>query len=357
MPDQKPEVSKVTMSNTKREMLSAYRELVKRLEEKREAEVKPEQVAEERQEREAVAVADSLSLDGIAGEIGGLKSEVGKLLGQLGDRLEDELAKYQRIRRAAELRAKELQEIYEIEKAASSLTALIEAQKEKREHFESEMAARKAELQQEAAATRKAWEAEQQAHQAAMKEREEAEKKRRDREADEFQYKLTKEQERAREEFEHEKARLERESQYRREELEREMADREKALNEREAELAELRQRAADAPAQLDAAVSKAVEETTQRLGREAKAREDGLGKDFEGEKNVLLSRIEALEQTVQEQRERSAALSAQLDKSYGQVQDIAVKAIEGSASSRLVASLASQSAAAAPVQEKGKGD
>ncbi len=90
MMDEKRDVPKVTMTSTKKEMLAAYKELLKRLEENREAEMKPEQKIAKKQEEEAVETADSLSIEGIAKEIGALKSEIGKTLTQLSDRLEEE---------------------------------------------------------------------------------------------------------------------------------------------------------------------------------------------------------------------------------------------------------------------------
>jgi uncharacterized membrane-anchored protein YhcB (DUF1043 family) len=73
------------------------------------------------------------------------------------------------------------------------------------------------------------------------------------------------------------------------------------------------------------------VQETADRLKQEAQGKQELLKKEFEGERNVLTARIEALQQTVKEQTARTAGLSAQLEKSYGQVQEIAVRAIEGS--------------------------
>lgn len=133
---------------------------------------------------------------------------------------------------------------------------------------------------------------------------------------------------------------MERELGLRREELERDLTAREQALKEREAELNQLRERAAAFPGELAAAVDKAVKETTQRLTRESEAREALMRKEFEGEQKVLQSRIESLQQTVKEQQQQIAKLSAQIEKSYGQVQDIAVKAIEGSGSVRILSSL-----------------
>lgn len=76
------------------------------------------------------------------------------------------------------------------------------------------------------------------------------------------------------------------------------------------------------------------------RAQAEIAAREEALKRDFAGEKNVLTTRISALEQTVKEQAAQLSKLTQQAEKAYTQVQDIAVKAIEGSANFRSLTSL-----------------
>ena len=53
---------------------------------------------------------------------------------------------------------------------------------------------------------------------------------------------------------------------------------------------------------ELKEAVNKAVEETTERIMLEAKNKEELMRREFEGERNVLKTRIESLEKTVKEQ-------------------------------------------------------
>jgi hypothetical protein len=335
---------KLTLSSSKKEMLAAYNAAIEELEARGEAETKPEQKLKEKEEKQAVQVADTLSTDGIAREIGALRSEVGKMLAQLSDKLEAETEKYDRVKQATAVREQQLKEIYEIEKAASSLTALIQSQAERREQFETDMATRKAELEEEITGTRESWQEEKRDHEAEIKERDEAEKKARTREAEEYKYKTEREKQLLKEQFEYEKARLTREMALKREEQERDLAARQKALADQEADVKQLRERAVTFPAQLTAAVDKAVQEIAARLQRESQVREEMLKKDAEGEKKVLLSRIEALQATCKEQAAQIAKLSGQIEKSYGQVQDIAVKAIEGAASSQALAALQSRS-------------
>ncbi len=331
---------RITMKNTKKEMLEAYNEVLQQLKERRAAELKPEEAIEEKKVAEAVEVTDALSTEGIVQGVSTLKLEIGRLLSQLSDRLEEEVGKYRQVKQAVEAKQKELQEIYEIEKSALSLAALIEAQHQKREQTEAELAARKEELTQEIETLRAEWEKERQAHEAEIKERDAEERKRRERENEEYRYAFQREQQLAREQFEDEKARLEREIAYRREQMEKELADREKAIAEKETELNELRKQVSAFPKELESAVKQAVKEAVQRVESEAKNREELLRKEFEGERNVLNTRIESLEKTVAEQNGQIAKLSQQVEKAYSQVQDIAVKAIEGTSRSQPVTDL-----------------
>jgi hypothetical protein len=340
MADKKFQPKKISLSNTKQEMLDAYNELVKQLQERREAELKPEEKIEEKAKQQVVEVADSLSTEGIVQGMSALKAEIGRLLGQVSDRLEEEVNKYRQVRKAVEVKERELQEIYEIQKSASSLAALIEAQQQKRYEFEVEMTSEKEELEQEIESRRAEWEQEKKRHEAEIKERDTAEAKRREREKEEYLYGFQREQQVAKDQFEDQTAKLEREIQNKREQMERELADRERVIAEKETELNAVREKVSAFPKELEAAVNKAVKEAVDRVQGEAKTKGELLKKEFEGERNVLNTRIESLEKTVKEQQEQIAKLSQQAEKAYGQVQNIAVKAIEGSSHFQSLTSL-----------------
>ncbi len=343
------EVEKLTMANTKKEMLQAYRKLLKQLEEKQQRELKTDDVVAERERAKAVAVADSVAKEGITEQIASLKTQIGRTLNDLADRLEQETAKYVQVKKAVAVAEAELHEIYEIEKAAASLAALLEAHKQEEAKFQAEMLERRTALEdeirthqevfdQQVKEQREEWKKEKAEHEVLVKERDAADKKRRQREQEEWQYQFEREKQAAIEQREIELARLNREIETKKEMLEKVLAEREQAIVAAENELESLRDRTANFPAELDQAVASAIQETTERLERERKYAIDLLKKEYAGERNVLSSRIEALQATVDKQAEQIARLSEQLEHSYGQVQDIALKAIEGSAVSRSVA-------------------
>ena len=87
-------------------------------------------------------------------------------------------------------------------------------------------------------------------------------------------------------------------------------------------------------------ATEKAAAEATQRAEQQLQAAQEPLRRALEGEKNVLATKIAASERTIQEQAEQLARLEQQAEKAYAQVQEIAVRAIEGSASTKQLANL-----------------
>ena len=360
MTEKKVPVRRVGAVKAKQEMLEAVGELQAQLEERREQELKPEEKIAQKTTRQVIATADALTTEGIVRLIGDLKTETGRILGQVVERLEQEVAKYDAVKNAIETKEKELAEIYEIQKTASTLTALLELQATRKEEFEAEMACRREQLETELAERKESltreiqtlraeWDAEKQRHQTELKDRAFEESRKREREEEEYRYSLARERQLDRDRYEAEKHRLETEQTWleqeirsRKELTDRELGEREQAVARQEQELAELRARVERFPKELEAAIAHEVKEALSRAELEAKYKTQLLQKEAEGEKNVLTTRIASLEQSAREQSDQIAKLAQQLDKSYLQVQNIAVKAVEGS-SSRPVA-LAPQS-------------
>lgn len=335
---------KLSTTNTKQEMLDTYNELVTQMESKRETETTPEQKVAEKAVKQVVTVADALTTDGIIRDISGLKAEVGKVLTTLSDRLEEEAGRYEAVKRAIIEKEKELSEIYEIQKAASSLSALIEAQSLKKEEFEADMANRKETLTREIEEIRTDWQKEKAQRTAEIKEQEAAEAKKRSRDKEEFEYNLQRERQAVRDAFEkeqtgyeEEKARMERDLAQRREISNREFTEREQAIVRQEQELAGLRAQVAAFPKELETTVTREVKQAVERVKNEAETKLILAAKESEGERNVYEARIFALETKVKEQTEQIARLTTQTEKAYTQVQDIAIKAVEGSAAKAVV--------------------
>jgi hypothetical protein len=185
------------------------------------------------------------------------------------------------------------------------------------------------------------WAQERKQYEAEVKERDAAEAKRRKREEEEYRYAFAREQQQAKDRAADEQAKAQREFESKREASAKELAERERTVAAREQEQADLHARVEGAAGETDAAVRRAVAETTARLTAEAQAREELLRRDFAGERNVFTTRIEALERTAKQQADQIARLSEQSERAYAQVQDIAVKALEGPAAYKSFAAYA----------------
>ena len=213
----------------------------------------------------------------------------------MADRLEQETAKYAQVKMAVNAAEAELREIYEIEKAAASLVALLEAQQAgtgavperdgcgarktgRRDRYASRGVRRRGEDP-----ARAVEEGESSEYESSSKERNAAEDKLRQREQEEWKYAFQREKHLAEEQRQHELARLDREIQLKKEHLEKVLSEREQAVAAAEAELQALRSRAESFPGELDQAVSHAVQEAAERLERERKYAVDLLQKEFAG--------------------------------------------------------------------------
>jgi len=333
----KADAAEPTLKSTKQELLDAYNEMRQQLQERDKTQLKPEQKVQEKKETQVLTAVQAMTADGVLQKINQLKQEMTRTLGDLGDKLASEVDKCNRVQQAIEIKEKELAEVFEIDKAAGTLAALIEAQHREKEQFEREMAEEKESLTGEIESIREQWKSEKAEHDAQVKEQDALEAKRRQRQQEEYKYAFEREQQLARDKFEDEKARMlaektqiEKDMKALREQTERDLQEREKQIAEREKEFASLQAQVQEFPKRLDAAVAAAVKETTDRIQREAKYQQDLLHKDFEGQKNVLTARIQSLEKAVKEQADQLAKLSQQQEAAYQKIQDVAVKAIEG---------------------------
>ncbi len=86
-PKKQIEVADLSIKNTKQELLDAYHETLRQLQEQEKAQLKPEQKLKERKEEGTLKVVAGISADGVIEETNKLKQEIGGMLNKLTDRL------------------------------------------------------------------------------------------------------------------------------------------------------------------------------------------------------------------------------------------------------------------------------
>ncbi len=329
------EQRKITFTNTKQEMVAAYNELLKQLQEKSASELKPEVAIEQKKTKEIIEEADSLSVEGVVKNIGQVRLDISGMLGKIAQELEEEVGRYRKVKDAVAIKTKELEEIYGIHKAAQSLAALIEAQDKQRFDFEKEMEERKNAFEHEMKALMLEREEDKKRYDARLKEQQAEDNRLRQREKEDYEYTFKREKQAAWDKFIDEQSKKEKETQIKREATEKQLAERENRIKESEEDLNSLRKKMESFSKELELAVQKTTKETTEKCQAESRNREEFLKKSFEGERNVLQTRVDSFEILVKEQKEQMLKLSQQLEKAYQKVEDIAEKAVGGTSELR----------------------
>jgi hypothetical protein len=324
------------MANTKKELLEAYEAAKNALKAKEKDLLDAEKARKSLEKKASLATADAQAAQDPIRRIHDLRSALGRELTDLAERFEEEINTYRKIQSAVTEKNEELKILYGVETAASDLAALIEAQQTSKEQFEADMAHRKTEMEASLQQQKAQWEKEQQLQKEIMTEQTQQLKKQRQREKEEFEYAFAREQEQRKNTLNDELAAVEKEIQQKREQFEKEIQERQAALEageadlvKRQAEYNRLEKEVHGFPAQLKSQVQSAVDETTKRLTNDFEKAEALLRATMQGEKNVLLSKIEALEKLVERQTNQIEQLSQKQELAYQKVQDIANRAVD----------------------------
>lgn len=310
--------------------------------EKNEFNPKIEELSRQRENEVKEALKD-ISTESVARKISSLGIEISKTLSELSAKLSTETELLISLREAASLERKELEKLHKIDIAATSLDQMLE-----------EYSREKKELEEQVAQARAAWGEEESGRELEQKAYEENLKKQRQREKEEHEYQKNIERKKEQDDWEETRRLQERKNKEKQEVLEKSWQARESALKEREDELNRLRKEAAEFP-------EKSRQETAASAAEAVKAAEAAhaqellmLRKDAETEKRLSELQIKTLGETAVRQFSQIDELGRRLEEAKKQVQDIAVKAIEGASGAKAlthVSQLAMEQAKLRPSQ------
>jgi hypothetical protein len=267
---------------------------------------------------------EGVSVEMVIQKISALGLEVSRALADVSEKLTEEVQLLAIVREAVTVERKELEHLHKIDVAATALDQLVQ-----------DYAREKQKLEEEITAQREAWEKDTARLERDRKEQEEALKKQRQREIDDYEYKKILDRKKAQDKYEEELRVRDMKNQEQQEALEKGWQRREAVLKEREEELVRLKSEVEEFPARL----LKETEAATLRGRIEAEVKLEQqivvLKKDAETEKRLAELRVKTLEETLAHNATQISALDKQLADAKQQVQDIAVKAIEGASGAR----------------------
>jgi colicin import membrane protein len=267
---------------------------------------------------------EGVTVEAVVQKISGLGLEVSRSLAAVSEKLSLEVELLASVREAVALEQQELERLHKIDIAATSLDQLVQDYGQEKQKLEAGIAGQ-----------REAWEDEAEATVRERKEQDEALKKQRQREIEEYEYKKALERKKAQDKYDEDIRVRDKKNPEKQETLDADWAKRDAALKEREAEVARLLKDAETFPARLlaetEAAAGRGRKEAESRLEQQILV----LKKDAETERRLAELQVKTLEDAIARNATQIAALEKQLADAKQQVQDIAVKAIEGASGAR----------------------
>lgn len=263
-----------------------------------------------------------------------LQSGISSTLAELSEKLSVEAGKLEDLSETTQLERTELGELYELTLADDSLDKLLSEYEATAKTSKEAFSTRKEALEAKLLELRRAWELEQESQAKAIQDRNLLSSTTQKREAEEYKYALELSRKLGEEQYQASQLELNKARIDRKEVQDKEWAEAEKLLAEREKNQLEASTKVEGIKAEKEAAIKKAEAEGMGIGNKQARVKADLLGKEIEGQNRIFVQRISGLQARVDIQQNRIAALSKQLETASRQMQELAAKAIEGSANS-----------------------
>ncbi|MEA5468824.1 hypothetical protein [Spirulina sp. 06S082] len=271
------------------------------------------------------------NIDKILSSLSGLQVGFGSASSNLSEQLIAEASTLEDLQVSVSQEKEQLQELHELEEIEdNTLDTLIGSYEESTKTFTDEFEERQETLIQQLQHLQTSWQKEQEIHQREVKERNETYQKTQQRSLEEYRYNLDLARNLSNEEYEQRKKELYKELEEIKKEHEKAIKEREEEISQRELECLEAKNKVEVHEQELEKNKQEGKEKG-QHIGHyNAKVAADLRTKEIEGERRNYQLQIEALDRTIETQNGRIEKLSQQLDAALKQVQDLAVKAIEG---------------------------
>jgi uncharacterized coiled-coil protein SlyX len=332
---------KLTDKNTKAEILQAYEDLTKEtsalklqinqgLKEKESVNKEPPKAEPKQLINQPVTIQQKMNYT--IENLAKIQLGFGSAANELSEKLTTQASKLEEIIKSVENETEQLKQLHNLEVTDNTLDTLISSYEDNSKAYQDEFNQRYDLLSQETLAQKTAWQKEQEEHQRTIKERNDDLNKTRQRETAEYKYDLELQRRLNLDEYEQTQKALYQQLEELKEQVEKQWAEREKTIFEREQQFEEYKTKVETFPKEKEAAIKRATEEGKGIAHYQAKVKSDLYAKEVEGQKRFYEQRLQSLEQTITNQENRLQNLSKQLESALKQVQDLAVKAIEGTA-------------------------
>lgn len=278
---------------------------------------------------EVRAAVSEITVEGIARRLSDLGVEISRTLAGLGEKMNAEVGLLRSLQDAVALEKKDLHLLHGIDIAATSIDQLVADYQEKKISLEADLVRARAEWAQEAEERKKQ-----------DVDYQEALKKSRAREIEEYEYKKNLDRKKFQDRFEEECRVKEKQFQETQESLEKSWKEREAALKTREEEWTSLTKEVEQFPARLAADCVRAAKEAAKEAEAKYTREIEGLKRDLLVQEQIAELKLKQQQDSLAGQVAQMGSLQAQLEEAKRQVQDIAVKAIEGASGAKALSQI-----------------
>ncbi|PCH56826.1 MAG: hypothetical protein COC15_02460 [Legionellales bacterium] len=318
----------INTKNTKNEILEAYNKLLKEIAESKNTSLQQQNTITK--QHSDVKAAHTNTPEAVNKIIVELKAKTNEVLQFISTNIDAEYEKFSTLEKVVKMEEESLKQAYQITREADSLDALLLSQKRRREEFEKELSSKRNTFAQDMQDQELIFNKKKTEFIAQQKELEEETQKKWKREQEEYTYKINLDRKKDMDNY-----KLQTESQQRileekRIQLEKKFSEREATLLTNENELLSLRKQVEGFPNTLEKNVSEAEKRVKNELEKHHNYETELLQKGVEGTQKLNEQMICSLQNKSKMQEELIEQLTEKANNANKQVQDIAVKAIEG---------------------------
>lgn len=331
-------VANGTPADNKTQIVKSFQQL---LESRKRAasQVATKEIAAEKQKDAAIlAQASTYTIETTVKGLADLQLDFGNTIDAVATKLTTETGKLDELRRAIEVERENLVDLNNTQIAADALDILTQEHREQLRTFEEDQARRTTELETEISDARTNWKKEQESFDRLAQEHAELIQKERQQAEADYQYEVENRRKIEANTYEDRKRKLEIELTETEKEKEKRWTEREAILTERQPQIEEHKTKVETMPAELEKAIKTAREDAIKDTHEAEKQKALLLEKETEATHKIFDLKIQSLEATVTHQTEEIAHLTTQLQTALKQVQELAMRAIEGTTKHKLSA-------------------
>ncbi len=316
----------VSVKNTKEQILVAYNEVLTKLTEKQIA--TPQEQKKEEEAQAVVKKATNHSSDDILDDLSSLKSKTIKQIDSLSEQILCEFEKLANLREAITIEQKHLQDLYQINDTANTLSVLLQTQEQQKEQFKLEMEQTKQASEEDMTVEKSHWHEQRTQLELDYKEQKDILGKTRKREEEEYIYTLELNRRKEIDEYNNKKATTEKELS----ELKNNLLKQEADLIEKGKNYDALKMQVEQTPIQIKEAVSSAEGLLRTQISQQYEYETQLKQRESEGVLKLKEQSINYLEDKIKGQEIIIKELTEKADLATQQVQSIACRALDTSA-------------------------